>query len=129
VSGDPLGADWAAAQARGVAVLDPGSWSDDGDAYTLAGVSRPAPGAPTVASLSPATLAVTAKPQEIAVTGTDFARGDRLSFGGATPPTNFHSDTELAVWIDPARWQAGQVGVLVAYSTRGPSNSVPFTFT
>lgn len=130
MSGDPLGADWAAAQQRGVAVLDPDSYTDDGDAYTLAGVSRPTPTqAPTVTALVPATAKVTDAPLEVLVQGTGFVHGDRVSFGGATPPTSYHSDKELAVRINPAQWSAGAVNVMVAYSTRGPSNTSPFTFT
>jgi hypothetical protein len=120
---------WADACAAGVAVLDPDSWSDDGDAYTVQGVSRPPAGAPTIGALVPATLAVTDPPQELLVQGSDFAREDRVMFGGATPPTSFHSDTELAIRVDPGQWSAGTVQVLVAYSSRGPSNAAPFTLT
>jgi hypothetical protein len=121
---------WADAQAIGVAVLDPASWSSDGDAYTLAGVSRPVPaGAPQVSALDPATLAVSDEPQQVLVMGSDFTRDCRVSFGGATPPTSFHTDTELAVRVNPGDWQPGTIAVRVAYSSRGPSDAQDFVWT
>lgn len=114
----------------GVAVLDPASWTDDGDAYTIVGVSRPVPTtAPVVTALVPATLATDDPPTEVLVQGSDFMREDRVVFGGATPPTSFHSDTELAVYVTPAQWSAGVVAVLVGWSSRGPSDAVDFTWT
>jgi hypothetical protein len=121
--------DYAAAVAEGRLVLEPDQFTDDGDAYTLAGVSRPPAGTPVVSTLSPNTLATSDPPSEVLVQGSDFAPGDRVVFGGSTPPTSFHSDTELAVQVDPADWSAGVVQVLVGYTTRGPSNELPFTFT
>jgi hypothetical protein len=121
---------WSDAQAKGVAVLDPSSWHDDGDAYTLAGVSRPAPtGPPAVTGTTPSTFAHTAPPTELLVQGSDFTPDCRVSFGGATPPTSFHDDTELAIQVNPGDWSAGTFQVMVAYSSRGPSNAVPFTVT
>lgn len=104
-------------------------YSDDGDAYTLKGVTRPPPGKPTITSLTPNTAVHTAQPLTVKITGTNFARTDRVSIGGATPPTQFHSDKELAVDLDPRQWSAGALNVLVAYGTRGPSNALPFTVT
>lgn len=123
-------ADWGAAQAAGVAVLDPDTYTSDGDAYTVEGVSRPVPtDAPTVTALVPDTAAVTDAPLTVKVQGTGFMRQDRVVFGGATPPTSYITDTEMSVHVDPAQWQAGVVQVLVGWSSRGPSNGLPFTFT
>lgn len=123
--------DWYTdAVARGVLVVLPGTYASDGDAYTVQGVSRPVPtGPPVVSSLAPDTAAVTDPPMAVLITGSDFTRECRVSFGGATPPTSFHSDTELEVEINPADWSAGVIQVLVAWSDRGPSDAVPFTFT
>jgi hypothetical protein len=127
--------DLAAATSAGVLVLTPDQWAGDGDAYTVKGASRATPTTPpTVASVTPNTIKAGKPPTggapfTLHVTGTKFVHGDRVSFGGATPPTSYVSDTELTVPVDPSHWQAGQVGVMVAYSTRGPSGSVPFTFT
>lgn len=104
-------------------------YSDDGDAYTLGGVTRPPPGTPTITSLNPNTAVHTDAPLRVTITGTDFARADRVMFGGATPPTQFRTDTELAVDVDPRQWQPGTLTVLVAVSSRGPSNAVDFTVT
>lgn len=121
---------WADACEVGVAVLDPTSWSDDGDAYTLLGVSRPVPTtAPVVNACAPATLAQDDPAQEVLVQGSGFMREDRVVFGGATPPTGYHTDTELAVWVDPSKWQPGTLDVLVGWSTRGPSNRTTFDIT
>ena len=123
-------ADLAADQARGVAVLDPNSWTSDGDAYTVQGVSRPKPtAAPTVGALIPNTAKITDAPVTVRITGTGFVLGDRVVFGGATPPTSYVTDTEVRVRIDPKQWKAGVVQAMVGYTTRGPSNSLPFTWT
>jgi hypothetical protein len=120
---------WADAVTKGVAVLDPASWTDDGDAYTVQGVSRPVPtSAPVLGALVPSTLATDAPAQDVLVQGSGFVRGDRVVFGGATPPTSFHSDTELAVRADPSAWQAGVIQVSV-HGSRGPSDAVDFTWT
>lgn len=123
--------DWFTdAVAQGVLVTREDGWADDGDAYTLAGVARPVPtDAPVVTAVAPATAAVIDAPLDVIVTGTGFTRECRVVFGGATPPTSFHSDTELQVRVDPADWSAGVVQVGVGFSDRGPSDTVPFTFT
>lgn len=118
------------ADTRGVLVVVDDGWVDDGDAYTLEGVSRPAPtAAPTVTSLVPDTAVHTDPPLDVLVKGTGFVLGDRVVFGGSTPPTSYHDDTELQVRLDPSRWQAGTLDVLVGWSSRGPSNALPFTVT
>jgi hypothetical protein len=118
------------AATRGVLVLVEGQWSDDGDAYTLEGVSRPTPtSAPVVTTLVPDTVVHTAAPLDVLVQGAGFMRDDRVVFGGATPPTSYHSDDELAVRLNPADWAPGTLDVLVGWSSRGPSNAVPFTVT
>jgi hypothetical protein len=115
---------------RGVLVISDDEWVDDGDAYTLEGVSRPTPtSAPTVTSLLPATAVSGDPPLDVLVKGTGFVHGDRVVFGGSTPPTSYHSDDELAVRFDPADWQPGVLAVLVGWSSRGPSNAVDFTVT
>jgi|SRR4051812_43273128 hypothetical protein len=117
------------AQAAGVLVGRDG-YADDGDAYTLAGVSRPVPtSSPTITALTPATFAHTDPPTTVTITGTGFVHGDRVVFGGATPATNYHDDTELEVRVNPADWQPGDLSVLIAWSTRGPSAPVTFTVT
>jgi hypothetical protein len=125
-----MSVDLAQATDAGVLVLAPDQWTSDGDAFTLDGVSRPAPTtAPTVTTLVPATAQTGDAPLEVLVQGSGFAYGDRVVFGGATPPTSFHSDGELAVQVDPSRWSAGTLQVLVGWSSRGPSNALPFTLT
>jgi hypothetical protein len=113
----------------GVLIVGPG-YTEDGDAYTLEGVSRPVPTvAPAITALNPATIAHTAPKTVVTITGTGFMRSDRVVFGGATPPTNFHSDTELAVEFDPSKWSPGDLSVLIGWSSRGPSNVSTFTVT
>jgi len=113
----------------GVLIVGPG-YTEDGDAYTLEGVCRPVPTtAPVIAGVAPATFAHTDPPTTLVVTGTGFMRADRIMFGGATPPTNFHSDTELSFEVKPSQWSAGTVGVAIAWSSRGPSNIVDFVIT
>lgn len=114
---------------EGRIVIPNTGYRDDGDAYTVQGVSRPAPGTPNITALTPATIAHTAQPLTVKITGTNFALGDVVTFGGASPPTQFHNDKELAVNIDPRKWSAGQLDVQVAMSTRGPSNRVQFAVT
>lgn len=115
---------------RGVIVLVDDEWNDDGDAYTVAGVSRPEPTTPPVVSaLVPDTAAHTDAPLDVLVQGSDFVHGDRVLFGGASPPTSYHDDTELAVRIDPTDWSAGSLDVRIGYSSRGPSNALPFAIT
>jgi hypothetical protein len=118
---------WADAVTKGVAVLDPASWTDDGDAYTVQGVSRPVPtSAPVLGALVPSTLATDAPAQDVLVQGSGFVRGDRVVFGGSTPPTSFHSDTELAVRIRPQRLAGGRPSRLGARLHAGPSDPLDF---
>jgi hypothetical protein len=118
------------ADTRGVIVVVDDQWRDDGDAYTLTGASRPAPtDAPVVTALVPSTLSVTDPETDVLVQGSGFVLGDRVVFGGATPPTGYHDDTELAIRVSPKGWLPGVVDVGVGYSTRGPSNALPFTVT
>lgn len=125
-----MSVDLDAATDAGRIVLVPEQYADDGDAYTLAGVTRPVPTtAPVVTALVPSTLATTDAPTMVLVQGSDFVLGDRVVFGGLTPSTSYHDDSELAVIVDPSDWSAGAVNVLVGYSSRGPSNALPFTFT
>lgn len=122
--------DWEDMQARGVAVLDPSSWTDDGDAYTVRGVSRPTPTQPpTITDMTPDSLPASDPPTTVRIIGTDFVHGDRVSFGGATPPTSFLSDSELEVPVNPADWSRGEIDVQIAYTSRGPSNTMRFDFT
>lgn len=127
IQGDHL--TWADALEMGVAVMD-GGWTDDGDAYTVQGVSRPAPtGAPVLSSLAPSTLPVDDPPTLLVLTGSGFTREDcRVVFGGAGPPTSFHTGTELAAAINPPDWSAGTIKVQV-WSDRGPSAALDFTWT
>lgn len=110
-------------------VIDADAPPLDGDAFTLDGVVRPEPGTPVIDALVPDTCAADDDPLRVVINGSDFAYGDRVVFGGATPPTEFVSDDELAVVIDPADWSAGALTVLVGWSSRGPSNAVTFTVT
>jgi IPT/TIG domain len=125
-----MSVDLSTATDDGVLVLAPEQYVSDGDAYTLEGVTRPVPTtASTITTLVPDTAATSDPPLDVLVQGSDFVHGDRVVFGGATPPTSYHTDSELAVRVNPADWSAGALSVLVGYSTRGPSNAVPFTIT
>ena len=115
---------------EGRIVIDADAPTLDGDAYTLAGVSRPVPTVPpAITALTPNSVAHTADPLRVVVSGSDFMHGDVVMFGGATYPTEFVSDDELAIEIDPGDWSPGVLKVFVVWSSRGPSNTVDFTVT
>lgn len=126
-----MSGDWAAAQAAGVAVLDPAGWSDDGDAYTLAGVSRPPPaGRPELTTLVPNTMVVGGPDVTLHCQGTGFVRACRIVFAGRPERTDFTDDTDVSTHITSALWGAPDtVQVQVFDPARGASAALPFTFT
>jgi hypothetical protein len=121
---------WAAAQAVGVAVLDR-SYTSDGDAYTVQGVSRPVPtGPPVLGSLSPATWKLGDPSVAVHALGSGFTRDCRVVFAGQAEPTDFHSDTDLSTFLNAAAWHgADTVQVSVHAPGRGDSAELPFSIT
>lgn len=121
---------WAAAQAVGVAVLDR-SYTSDGDAYTVAGVSRPLPtGKPVLDSLNPDTFNVGDPSVAVHAIGSGFTRDCRIVFAGHAEPTDFHTDTDLSTFLNAASWQGADIVQVSVYSEqRGSSAALPFTIT
>lgn len=119
------------AQAAGVLVLDPASYTSDGDAYTLEGAARPpATGRPVLDSLDPDTFAVGDPDAVLRCLGSGFSRDSFIAFAGRAERTDFVSDTELRTGVDSASWQAADtVEVAVVAPARGSSASLPFTIT
>ena len=122
--------DWLVeATAAGVLPLvDPGSYSSDGDAYTLAGVSRPAPtGPPVLTSLNPTEFVIGSPSVALHCTGSGFTRDCFISFAGQAERTDYHSDTDVSTFIDSTVWKgADTVAVSVVSQTRGGSKPVEF---
>jgi hypothetical protein len=111
------GLDYAGAVADGVLVVDPHGYSSDGDAYTLESVVRPPPtGPPVLSTLTPSSVAVASLPSDVTI-------------GGATPLTQYVSESQLRVRIDPGPWSAGAVDIAVTDGKRGVSNALPLTLT
>jgi IPT/TIG domain-containing protein len=122
---------WTEAQAKGVLVVPGMGWTDDGDAYTVKGVSRPVPtGRPVLTSIVPETLPV--DPPDIFLTciGTGFTRDCYIRFAGQSERTDFINDTELRTVIKGEYWQAPATVAVTVYSEdRGSSDALPFIFT
>ena len=106
-----------------------GGYTSDGDAYTLAGVSRaPATGKPVLDSLSPAQFTIGSASVALHCQGSGFDRDCVIAFAGRPERTDFHSDTDISTFIDSALWQGPDVvQVSVVSSTRGGSASLDFT--
>jgi hypothetical protein len=125
--------DWLTeATALGVLPLvDPGSYSSDGDAYTLAGVSRPAPtGKPVVTSLEPAEFVIGSPSVVLHCKGSGFTRDCFIAFAGQAERTDYHSDTDVSTVIDAAVWKGPDtVAVSVVSQTRGGSTPLEFEIT
>jgi hypothetical protein len=122
--------DYPGAVQAGVLVVEPDGFSSDGDAYTLEGVSRPAPtGPPTLTTLNPASVAIASLPRNVDITGSGFTRECKVLFGVASPVTQYVSDKTLRFRLDPASWQPGAVNVVVNSGDRGASNALPLTLT
>jgi hypothetical protein len=126
-----VSADWAAAQARGVAVLDPSSYQDDGDFYTLEGVSRPVPtGPPVLSALNPDTMPAAGPDVTLDCQGSGFSPDTVIAFGGRAERTDHVDDQHVKTGIrGGGMWAPGTVQVAVASEGRGSSQSLPFTFT
>jgi hypothetical protein len=105
-----------------------GGWSSDGDAYTVAGVSRPAPtGPPVLTSLNPTEYVVGSPSVVLHCIGTGFTRDCFIAFAGQAERTDFHSDTDVSTVIDGKLWTgADTVAVSVVSQSRGGSK--PQTF-
>jgi hypothetical protein len=124
------GLDYAGAVADGVLVVDPHGYSSDGDAYTLESVVRPPPtGPPVLSTLTPSSVAIASLPSDVTIDGSGFTRDCRVLFGGATPLTQYVSESQLRVRIDPGPWSAGAVDIAVTDGKRGVSNALPLTLT
>jgi hypothetical protein len=83
--------------------------------------------APTITSLSPNT-GVAGALITVAITGTGFASGATVQFGGQVLPSTYNSPTSLSVTLTAA---VGPANLTVSnpVPAAGPSNAVPFTGT
>jgi hypothetical protein len=122
--------DWLVeATAAGVLPLvDGGGYTSDGDAYTLAGVSRPAPtGPPVLTSLNPAEFVIGSPSVALHCIGSGFTRDCVIAFAGRAERTDYHSDTDVSTFIDTAVWKgADTVSVCVVSESRGGSKALDF---
>jgi hypothetical protein len=115
--------------ARGFVVVDGMAYSHDGDAYTLAGVTRPPPeGSPVVTELVPDTFVIGSPSTWLSVKGSGFSRDTRIVFAGHAERTDFVDSGELQTLIDTRYWSGpGEVETRVYDPKRGQSNALPFT--
>lgn len=123
---DPL-ADATAAGVLPLAIAG-STYTSDGDAYTVAGVARPAPtGKPVLTSLNPTQFKIGSPSVALHAIGTGFDRECTIAFAGHAERTDFHTDKDLSTFIDSAVWHgADTVEVVVVSPTRGGSASVDF---
>ena len=122
-------ADWLTdATDEGVLVLYPELYTSDGDAYTLAGVSRPKPtGKPVLTSLNPTQYQIGTPSVTLHCLGSGFDRECIIAFAGVPERTDFHDDTDISTVIDSRYWtSADTVEVRVVNAARGGSQLLDF---
>lgn len=121
--------DWLTdATALGVWPQAIGGYTSDGDAYTVAGVTRPPPtGKPVLTSLTPTEFVVGSPSVVLHCKGSGFTRDCFIAFAGQAERTDFHSDTDVSTVIESQYWTGPDtVSVSVASMARG--GSAPMTF-
>lgn len=122
-------ADWLTeATDAGVLVIADGDYTSDGDAYTLAGVSRPSPtGKPVLTSLNPTQYQIGSPSVTLHCIGSGFDRDCVIAFAGHAERTDFHNDTDVSTLIDSQYWTAADtVRVAVVSEARGGSAAIDF---
>ena len=122
--------DWLAdATALGVWPQAVGGYSSDGDAYTVAGVARPAPtGKPVLTALSPTEFVIGSPSVTLHCTGSGFTRDCFIAFAGQAERTDFHNDKDVSTVIDSSVWAGPDtVNVSVVSQSRGGSQPQEFS--
>lgn len=121
--------DWLSdATGQGVWALADSGYTSDGDAYTVAGVTRPPPtGKPVLTSVEPPQFVVGSPSVALHCLGSGFTRECFIAFAGQPERTDFHDDTDVSTLIDTRYWgSADTVKVAVASMTRGGSQTLDF---
>ncbi|WP_234795084.1 fibronectin type III domain-containing protein [Hymenobacter arizonensis] len=86
--------------------------------------------APTITSLSPATVTAGAAAQTLTVNGTNFLASSTVSFNGTSRSTTFVSATQLTIALTAAdQATAGSYNVTVTNPAPGGGTSAPAVFT
>jgi hypothetical protein len=121
--------DWLTdATAAGVWPLEGGGYTTDGDAYTIAGVTRPPPtGKPVLTSLTPTEFVIGSPSVALHCIGTGFTRDCVIAFAGRAERTDFHNDKDISTFIDSELWTGPDVvKVAVVSQERGGSQTIDF---
>jgi hypothetical protein len=85
---------------------------------------------PTIATLSPTSIAAGSTAFTLTITGTNFVTGATVSFGGVTKGTTVSSATQLTIQVLPSDVAtAGTPAVIVTNPTPGGGSSNPVNFT
>jgi hypothetical protein len=85
---------------------------------------------PTIASLSPVSIAAGSTATNVTITGTGFLANSVASFAGQPRATTTQSSTQVTMALTAADFAApGQVPVTVANPAPGGGSSAPFLFT
>ena len=84
---------------------------------------------PTIASLSPATVALGAPDFDVHVLGAGFAPDSVIVFNGHDEPTTINSDTDVSTGVNMAVWQAPATVPVQVRAGGNLSNASVFTFT
>lgn len=129
LSADVSAADVANAGTANITVFNPapGGGTSKPMAFTIS--SQPNP-APTLASLSPASIAAGSAPFTLAVNGTNFAPGAVVIWQGSPRQTTFVSNTQVTAQItaaDVATQGPASVTVVNPAPGGGASNALTFT--
>ena len=105
-----------------------GGYTSDGDAYTLAGVSRPAPtGKPDLTTIEPPQFVIGSPSVVLHCYGSGFTRDCFIAFAGQAERTDFHDDTHVSTLIESQYWTSPDVvKVAVASQARGGSKTMDF---
>lgn len=116
------------ATAQGVWVQAVGGYTSDGDAYTIEGVTRPAPtGKPVLTSVTPTEFVIGSPSVTLHCHGTGFSRDCFIAFAGQQERTDFHDDTDVSTLIDTAHWTGPDV-VKVSVVSQARGGSTPQDF-
>ncbi|GAA3925336.1 hypothetical protein GCM10022406_09190 [Hymenobacter algoricola] len=107
-----------------IAVTTPGGTVTSAAAFT---VTVPNP-APTITSLSPASVAEGSGPFTILITGTGFLPTTTATFNGVALPVTFISATQVSLSL-PTGALVGTYPIVLTNPTPGGGSSAPFVFT
>jgi hypothetical protein len=105
-----------------------GGYSSDGDAYTVGGVTRPAPtGKPVLSSLDPTQFVIGSASVALHCTGSGFTADCFIAFAGHAERTDFHDDGDVSTFIDSEVWKGPDtIKVAVVSEDRGGSETIDF---